>query len=121
MKTSDERILAALMASRTIADAASRAGVSERTIYARLASEDFKAEYDQRRRAALDNACRTMQTALADAVDTLTSIMQNAETAAPSRVSAARAVLEYGLKLTELTDLAARVAELEKIAKQVSQ
>lgn len=116
----DERILAALLAERSIPAAAEAAGVSERTVYSRLADDAFRSEYERRRRATLDNACRTLQSALTDAVDVLTSIMQDAENSPQSRITAARSVLEYGVKLTELTDLAARVAALEAAAKEAA-
>lgn len=118
MKPNDEKILSALVATHTITEAARIAGVSERTIYARLADDDFRAEYDKRRRETLDHACKRLQTALTDAVDVLTSIMQDGRINASNRITAARSVLEYGVKLTELTDLAARVAALETAAKE---
>ena len=52
--------------------------------------------------------------ALTDAVGVLTSIMQDTETGPSQRITASRSILEYGLKLTELTDLAARVKALEE-------
>jgi len=116
----DEKIIAALIAEKTIPAAAAAAGVHESTIFRRLADDSFRAEYERRRRATLDNACRTLQSALTDAVDVLTSIMQDAENSPQSRITAARSVLEYGVKLTELTDLAARVAALEAAAKEAA-
>lgn len=44
----------------------------------------------------------------------LTSIMANERLNSGNRITAARSVLEYGVKLTELTDLAARVKALEE-------
>lgn len=120
MKTNDEKILSALLSANTIGAAAAAAGVSERTVYARLADDDFRAEYERRRRATLENACKTLQSALTDAVEVLTSIMQDAENSPQSRITAARSVLEYGVKLTELTDLAARVEALEAAAKEAA-
>ena len=113
MKKNDERILSALIAKSTVAEAAQSAGVSDRTVYSRLADDAFRAEYDRRRTMTLDHACKTLQTALTDAVEVLTSIMKGAEISPASRITAARSVLEYGVKLTELTDLAARVQALE--------
>lgn len=110
----DEKILSALVATRTIAEAAQAAGVSERTIYSRLTDDDFRAEYEKRRRETLDHACKCLQMALTDAVGVLTSIMHDTETGPSQRITASRSVLEYGLKLTELTDLAARVKALEE-------
>ena len=114
----DERILSALVATRTVAEAAQSAGVSERTIYSRLADDDFRAEYERRQSMTLDAACKALQEAMTDAVEVLTSIMKEADASPATRISAARSVLDYGVKLTELTDLAARVAALEAAAKE---
>lgn len=106
-------MLCALIAQRTVAEAAKAAGVSERTLYSRLADDAFRAEYEARQKTTLDAACKTLQRALTEAVEVLTSIMADANNAPQSRITAARSVLEYGVKLTELTDLSARVAALE--------
>ena len=114
IKPNDEKILSALVATRTVAEAAQACGFSERTIYSRLADDDFRAEYDKRRHQTLDNACKALQMALTDAVDVLTEIMKGAEASPANRLTAGRSVLEYSVKLTELTDLAARVKALEE-------
>lgn len=54
---------------------------------------------------------------MTEAVQTLTAIMGNEQNGPQSRIQAARSVLEYGVKLTELTDIAARVEALEEAAK----
>lgn len=118
MKNNDEKILSALIATKTISAAAASAGVSERTIYSRLADNDFRAEYERRQGMTLDAACRALQEAMTDAVEVLTTIMKESDTSPATRISAARSVLDYGVKLTELTDLAARVAALEEAAKE---
>ena len=109
----DEKILSALIATRSVPEAAAASGVSERTIYSRLADEGFRAEYEARQRGTLDHACKALQMALTDAVEVLTSIMLDASASPGSRTTAARSVMDYGYKFTELTDLAARVAALE--------
>lgn len=109
----DEKILAALIAHKTVSDAAAASGVSERTIYSRLADDSFRAEYEARQRCTLDHACKALQSALTEAVEVLTTIMKDASASPANRITAARSVLDYGVKLTELTDLAARVAALE--------
>ena len=116
MKNNDEKILSALIATKTISAAAVAAGVSERTIYSRLADDAFRAEYERRQSMTLEAACKALQAALTDAVDTLTSIMKDMETGPSQRITASRSVLEYAYKYSELTDLAARVAALEAAA-----
>ena len=50
---------------------------------------------------------------LEPAVAVLRGIMEDGEENGQVRVSAARSVLEYGLKLTEQTDILTRLTELE--------
>ena len=118
MKKNDEKLLLALLTTSTISGAAEKAGVTEKTIRNRLSDNDFRAEYKRRQSMTLDAACKALQEAMTDAVDVLTDIMKETRASAANRISAARSVLEYGYKLTELTDLAARVAALEVAAKE---
>lgn len=118
MKKNDEKLLTALLTTSTINSAAEKAGVTEKTIRNRLADPDFRAEYDQRRRSMVDNACKTLQLAMTGASAILGNIAKDQSVSPAARISAARSVLEYGYKLTELTDLAARVAALEAAAKE---
>ena len=116
MKKNDEKLLTALLTTSTISSAAEMAGVTEKTIRNRLSDPNFRAEYERRQSMTLDAACKALQAAMTDAVDVLTSIMKETDTSPATRISAARSVLDYGVKLTELTDLAARVAALEASA-----
>ena len=118
MKNNDEKILSALISTRTISAAAAAAGVSDRAIYTRLSDDAFRAEYERRQSMTLDAACKALQEAMTEAAAVLTSIMKDADTGPTARISAARNVLDYGMKLTELTDLTARVAALEEAAKE---
>lgn len=115
MKNNDEKILSALIGNKTIGADAVAAGVSERTIYSRLADDAFRAEYERRQSMTLDATCKALQEAMTDAVNVLTSIMKEIDTSPATRIMAAKSVLDYGVKLTELTDLAHRVEELERL------
>ena len=46
-------------------------------------------------------------------MDTLQEIVENPDTPDASRVAAARALLDYGLKFAELTDINKRLDRLE--------
>ena len=49
----------------------------------------------------------------ADTVDALQAIVRDDAAADPARVAAARALLDYGLKFAELTDINKRLDRLE--------
>lgn len=55
-----------------------------------------------------------MAAGYSDTVDALQAIVQNDDAADPARVAAARALLEYGLKFAELTDINQRLDKLEE-------
>lgn len=55
-----------------------------------------------------------MAAGFSDTVDALQAIVQDDAAADPARVAAARALLEYGLKFAELTDINKRLDTLEE-------
>ena len=108
-----EKALAALLTSDTQAEAAKKCGLSERTLRLYLDDPEFYTEYQQRRQQLVTDATKKLQTYMQSAVDTLYAIKNDAEVSPAVRASAARALLEYGLKYTDAADLAERIAALE--------
>lgn len=62
----------------------------------------------------MEDATRQVQQAIAPALSTLREIVEDGEENAQARISAARSLLEYSLKLTESTDILNRLNELEQ-------
>lgn len=106
--------MAALLTSGTQAEAAKKAGVSDRLIRQYLAEEDFNAELTRRRREAVGDATRAMQIGLQAAVAALREIVEESDSAS-ARIQAARALLEYGLRYGEFMDVLDYVERLERI------
>ena len=106
-----EQAIAALLATSTIAEAASAAGVSERTLRRWLAAPAFQADY----RAAREQAVRIAVGRLQGLLSAATEALERAMTCGTSAVEmrAAVAVIEHAFKGTDLIDLAERVATLE--------
>jgi hypothetical protein len=92
--------IAALLTTPTISEAASRAGVGERTLFHWL-QEDVAFQHVYRQATSV-------------AVKTLEQVMQNTKAPSSSRVSAARAVLEMAFKGAELEHLTVRIEALEQ-------
>ncbi|HWQ73619.1 MAG TPA: hypothetical protein VN370_15025 [Desulfitobacteriaceae bacterium] len=113
----EELALAALIAEPTLAKAAQAAGIGEVTLWRWLQDEDFQNKYRTIRRQAVTQAVAQLQKASSEAVQTLQGIMNDAETPAASRVTAARTILDMSLKAIEIEDLAGRVEALEKALK----
>lgn len=97
----DEKILAALIASPTIRAASEACGISETVIYGRLRDDVFRQRYDAARLELLDAATATLQKKITAAIDVISEIAEDAETAPQIRLNAATAILQNAVKLTE--------------------
>lgn len=108
-----ERAVGALLSEPTILAAAEKIGMAEVTLRRWLKQPAFVGAYRSACRQVVDGAIGQLQTACAEAVDTLRDIMRDSEATASSRVTAARTVLEMALKAVELQDLEERITVLE--------
>lgn len=121
MAGNDALLVASLLEQPTISKAAKAAGLSERTAFRRLGSEDFRKLYDDERSKIITAATGRLQAAIGRAVDTLAEVLDSAEAPSTARISAARAILEYGIKYGELVDVTRRVDRLEDLLKDERQ
>lgn len=103
----------ALLLGHSKAEAAALAGVSPATLRVWQHQSDFKEEYRRGVDSMLETTVRKAQNAAGSAVDTLESIMLDGDVQAGPRVSAARSLLEFGLRLTEQNNVLTRLAEIE--------
>ncbi len=114
MTAKQKKALAALITSPTIETAAKAAGVGYTTLRRWLKDdEDFRREYERELAGLVTDAAAKAKQSMVPAVLVLRKILVHgsSETA---RITAARSLLEYGLKLVELADLTARLDALEK-------
>ena len=74
---------------------------------------EFADALERGRREALANAAHRISAGYSNTVDALQDIVQDDSAADPARVAAARALLEYGLKFAEITDVNRRLDKLE--------
>ena len=109
-----ERTLLALLVSRTRAEAAQAAGVSESTLRQYMKDPEFLERYKQAFGEMVADATRQAQQTLSPALSVLKEIMEDRDEQASARITAARSVLEYSLKLCEQTDILEQLRELEK-------
>ena len=113
MTPKKEKALAALLVCPTKDAAAKSAGITGRTMSIYLKDPEFQSEYKRAFGVLVDNATRQAQRNLTPAVSTLQEIMQDQGQNGQIRVSAARSLLEYSLKLSERVDILDRLDELE--------
>lgn len=93
-------------------------GISPRTLSRYLADPEFQAEYKRAFSGLVEGATRQAQRNLEPAVNTLQEIMQDREQNGQIRVSAARSLLEYSMKLSERMDVLERLDKLEESLKR---
>ena len=113
-----ERVLAALLTCSTETEAAEVSGVADRTVRRFLADADFRRELSERRLALIDGAAGALQAKISAAIETIGEIMQNEKAKPTDRLAAAKAILDYGIRYTELYDLAKRIAAIEEVIGQ---
>lgn len=116
MTRNQDKALAALLTSDTQAQAAEKSGLSVRTLRGYMSDPAFAEEYNRRRLEQVTDAARQIQNRLQAAVAILAEIMTSDQpiTAARERIVAARSLLEFGLKYTELADIMTRIKALEE-------
>jgi hypothetical protein len=102
----------ALAAGDSIADAAAKAGMSERTARRRLADPSLRQHIEKLRAAMIERALGRMADSMTEAADVLRALLQ-AKTESV-RLGAARSLLDLGTKVRDAVDMEARVAELER-------
>ena len=110
-----EKAIAALLKFPSIPEAAKSVGIADRTLFRWLKNEDFQEDYRKAKREVIDHAISQVQTVISSAVQTLKDIMINNEAPPSARVSAARTIIETGIKTIEIQDLDDRITKLEKI------
>ncbi|ACL06907.1 phage protein [Desulfatibacillum aliphaticivorans] len=108
-----EAAILGLLTLPTMAQAAESAGITSRTLLRWLKNEDFIEAYRQARREVVQQAVAGIQGAMSEALDTLRGVMKDAQATPAARVSAARTILDMGLKGVELEDVLVRLEALE--------
>lgn len=107
------RFIGALVASASVSDAARLASVSERSASRYLARAEVRAELARRQAGVLAHVSARLLEGMAESVEVLRELQSDERASASARVSAARAMLESGLKLAELVALEQRVTMIE--------
>lgn len=118
ISTSQQRAILALLVEPSVAAAAVKAGVGERTLHRWMRLEHFSQEYRFARREAFCQAIALSQRSSAAAVATLLRIMHDPKATWSARVSAATNILKFARESIELDDLAARIEMLEVVTQK---
>lgn len=97
----NEEIIAALLASGTITEAASKVGLSARAIYDRMASKDFKALYFGAKTDVIRGAVLKINQKLTEAIDIVSDLMKDKEVNPAIRLQAAQTIITNAAKFSE--------------------
>lgn len=96
----------------TVAAAAQKAGIGERTAYRRLNDPQFQKKIVEIRSDLVVRTSSMLSASGGEAVKTLLELQKPAHPPTV-RLGASKAILEVGMRLRELAELEQRVAELE--------
>ncbi len=114
MTPNKEKLLAALLTSRSKKEAAAAAGIAERTMRTYFEDPEFCQRYREAFAGVIEDATRQAQALLMPALSTLQTVMEDEEIPAQARITAARSIIDYSLKLTEQADILEQLRELEE-------
>ena len=109
-----EKVISALLTSDTQKEASAKIGISDRTLRSYLANPAFNDEYQRRKQKILIDATRQLQSNLKLAINALKEIVTNTDSSDGAKINASRALLEYGLRFTDMTDVISRLEALEQ-------
>jgi len=108
-----EKAVVALVSHPTIKEAAAQAGVNETTLWRWLQKEEFRAAYKEARRTAVQQAIARAQVNTSEAMKVLREVMEDKAQLGSTRVSAAKAVMDYAIKGVEMEDHEQRLKAIE--------
>jgi hypothetical protein len=109
----DDRLLQLLACGATVATAATQAGVSDATVYRRLTDKEFSRKLQALRADMVQRTSGALTAAGTESVQTLLELQKPGLPPA-TRLGAAKATLELGMKVRETAELEQRLAALEE-------
>ena len=113
MTPNEERALSALLTSKTKLEAAEKAGITDRTMRRYFENPEFCQRYREAFAGVVQDATRRAQQLLEPALSTLQTVMEDEEIPAQARITAARSIIDYSMRLTEQNDIMQQLDELE--------
>ena len=108
------RFAAALLTARNVTDAATKAGIPERTAHRWMADPTFRAQLAAKESEVWDDATRRLGALLSPALSVLGAVMADPNTPPGTRISAAGRIIDAALKLREQRTFEERLTALEQ-------
>lgn len=98
---SNQEIIAALLQHGTVREAAAAAGTTARTVYDRMQTQDFNAEYSAAKNEIIRKALLSVNDRLGAAIDEVAAIMTDPNVNAAVRLQAAQTIINSAAKFSE--------------------
>jgi hypothetical protein len=108
----DSLLIMALACGATLENAAANVGVSKATAYRRSQEPEFQQELSKTKAEMVARTASMLTAAAGEAVKTLLALQKDS-TPPASRLGAAKAILELGVRFRELGELGERIAAIE--------
>lgn len=108
------RAVGYLLTCRTVADAAKKADVTERTVFTWLQSEKFRTALQEAGRASIDQTSRRLANGQGKALDALSALITKAKSEWTRRAAAVD-WLNLALKYRDISELEERLEKLERL------
>jgi hypothetical protein len=109
-----DEAIAALFSSKTVLEAATKAGISHATLTRWLKLPEFIELYSEAKKQLMQGTINKLIESSFDAAKGLVDIANDTEAAASARVTAWRSVLEFAFKSDENEFIKSKLEELEK-------
>ena len=114
MKRNFEMVALCVLTEPTLTAAAEKAGISERTLRRYQKTPEYQAAYQTIRKVRFTETMEKAQAITLDALNTLHQISRNPALNESARVSAARAILEFGTQLHSIESIEEELAALKE-------
>ena len=94
-----EEVCSAFLTHGTVKETAKVLGVSERTVYNKMSTDEFKEMYDYVQVGILNNAINVCQSKLIDAINCIADIMNDKTVNAQTRLQSAQTILKTSVSM----------------------
>lgn len=117
MRISDERMIEALVSTKSITKCAELLECNRKSIYDRLKKPEFYAKLQQQRKDCFALTTSKVVNAQQQAVETLIDIMNNKDASDGCRIKASQILLDTCIKTVQQIDVIDQIHELKQMIK----
>lgn len=110
-----EKAILCLLSSTSNEEVAAAAGISRITLWRWQQQPEFQEKMNEAKQKAIEDAARMIQCASAKAASILIAIANDQSAHSAHRVAAAKAILNYSMKIREQKDLKEEMPRLEVV------